>query len=96
VNSIAGSMTTATSSSLFTQANYWRDPASGVANQVQVEYPQFQVDRPEDIAAQNNVLLFFRYLSLETWEFISFHDEFPVKKIFVYWWFEDIFNLIIP
>lgn len=49
VNSIARSMTTATSSSRFTQPNYWRDPASGVAYQVQVEYPQYQVDRPEDI-----------------------------------------------
>jgi multidrug efflux pump subunit AcrB len=42
-------MTTATSSSRFTQPNYWRDPVSGVAYQVQVEYPQYLVDRPEDI-----------------------------------------------
>jgi multidrug efflux pump subunit AcrB len=49
VDNIAKSMVTATSSSRFTQPNYWRDPASGVAYQVQVEYPQYQVDNPEDI-----------------------------------------------
>lgn len=48
-NNIVRSMTTATSSSRFTQPNYWRDPVSGVAYQVQVEYPQYQVDKPEDI-----------------------------------------------
>ena len=42
-------MVTATSSSRFTQPNYWRDPASGVAYQVQVEFPQYEVDKPEDI-----------------------------------------------
>jgi multidrug efflux pump subunit AcrB len=49
VDQIAKSMVTATSSSRFTQPNYWRDPVSGVAYQVQVEYPQYQVDKPEDI-----------------------------------------------
>lgn len=49
VDNIAQSMTTATSSSRFTQPNYWRDPVSGVAYQVQVEYPQYLVDKPEDI-----------------------------------------------
>ena len=49
VDNIAKSMTAATSSSRFTQPNYWRDPVSGVAYQVQVEYPQYQVDKPEDI-----------------------------------------------
>ncbi len=49
VNNIARSMVTATSSSRFTQPNYWRDPASGVAYQVQVEFPQYEVDKPEDI-----------------------------------------------
>lgn len=49
VDNIAKSMTAATSSSRFTQPNYWRDPVSGVAYQVQLEYPQYQVDKPEDI-----------------------------------------------
>lgn len=49
VDEIARSMVTATSSSRFTTPNYWRDPNSGVAYQVQVEYPQYQMDRPEDI-----------------------------------------------
>lgn len=49
VDQIAKSMVTATSSSRFTRPNYWRDPVSGVAYQVQVEYPQYQMDKPEDI-----------------------------------------------
>ncbi|MEX0981972.1 MAG: efflux RND transporter permease subunit [Bacteroidales bacterium] len=49
VDDIAKSMVVATSSSRFTKPNYWRDPASGVAYQVQVEYPQHQVNKPEDI-----------------------------------------------
>ncbi|NLR91564.1 efflux RND transporter permease subunit [Flammeovirga agarivorans] len=46
---ISKSMVTATSSSRFTQPNYWRDPNSGVAYQVQVEYPQYDMNSPEDI-----------------------------------------------
>lgn len=49
VENIARSMVTVTSSSRFTQPNYWRDPVSGVAYQVQVEYPQYQVNTPEDM-----------------------------------------------
>ncbi len=49
VNDISQSMVTATSSSRFTQPNYWRDPASGNAYQVQVEYPQYQMNSPEDL-----------------------------------------------
>ncbi len=49
VDEIAKSLVTATSSSRFTQPNYWRDPVSGVAYQVQVEYPQYQMNSPEDI-----------------------------------------------
>lgn len=49
VNQISRSLVTATSSSRFTQPNYWRDPSSGVAYQVQVEYPQYQVSEPEDL-----------------------------------------------
>lgn len=49
VNEIARSMVTATSSSRFTQPNYWRDPSSGNAYQVQVEYPQHQMNSPEEL-----------------------------------------------
>lgn len=49
VDNIARSMVAATSSSRFTQPNYWRDPVSGVAYQVQVEYPQHEVNEPADI-----------------------------------------------
>ena len=37
---VARSLMTATSSSRFVEANYWRDPASGNAFQIQVEIPQ--------------------------------------------------------
>lgn len=49
VKDISNSLVTATSSSRFTTPNYWRDPASGNAYQVQVEYPQYAMDGPEDI-----------------------------------------------
>lgn len=49
VNDISRSVVTAVSSSRFTQPNYWRDPASGVAYQVQVEYPQYLINEPEDL-----------------------------------------------
>ncbi len=49
VNDISRSIVTALSSSRFTQPNYWRDPVSGVAYQVQVEYPQYLVNKPEDM-----------------------------------------------
>jgi multidrug efflux pump subunit AcrB len=50
VDEISKSLVTATSSSRFTQPNYWRDPVSGVAYQVQVEYPQYRVNSPSEIA----------------------------------------------
>lgn len=49
VKDIAQSMVAATSSSRFTQPNYWRDPSTGNAYQVQVEYPQYQMNSPEDV-----------------------------------------------
>ncbi|WP_372950457.1 efflux RND transporter permease subunit [Mariniphaga sp.] len=48
-DNISKSIVAVTSSSRFTTPNYWRDPASGVAYQVQVEYPQHMVNKPEDI-----------------------------------------------
>lgn len=49
VKDIAQSMVTATSSSRFTTPNYWRDPVSGNAYQVQVEYPQHQMNSAQEI-----------------------------------------------
>ncbi len=49
VDQIGRSLVAATSSSRFTQPNYWRDPASGVAYQVQVEIPQQRIASIEDI-----------------------------------------------
>lgn len=49
VEQVGRSLVAATSSSRFTQPNYWRDPASGVAYQVQVEIPQARIASLEDI-----------------------------------------------
>lgn len=49
VEQVARSLVGATSSSRFTQPNYWRDPTSGTAYQVQVEIPQSQMKSIEDV-----------------------------------------------
>jgi multidrug efflux pump subunit AcrB len=49
VEQIGRSLAAATSSSRFIQPNYWRDPASGVAYQVQVEIPQSRMNSVEEI-----------------------------------------------
>ena len=49
VKDISNSLVTATSSSRFTTPNYWRDPSSGNAYQVQVEYPQHEMNSPGDV-----------------------------------------------
>ncbi len=41
----------ATSSSRFVVPNYWRDPASGIGYQVQVEIPQALMKAPKDVEA---------------------------------------------
>ena len=46
---VAKSVTPFTSSSRFTVPNYWRDPASGVGYQVQVEVPQALVNSARDL-----------------------------------------------
>ncbi|HTF18916.1 MAG TPA: efflux RND transporter permease subunit [Chryseolinea sp.] len=49
VDQISKSTIAATSSSRFTQPNYWLDKTSGTAYQVQVEYPQYQMNSADDI-----------------------------------------------
>ncbi|WP_238531671.1 efflux RND transporter permease subunit [Nitritalea halalkaliphila] len=49
VKEISEALVTATSSSRFTEPNYWRDPESAVAYQVQVEYPQYLVADQADV-----------------------------------------------
>lgn len=46
---VAKSLVSATSSSRFVQPNYWRDPSSGIAYQVQVEIPQADMASLEDL-----------------------------------------------
>ncbi len=48
---VVRSVVPATSSSRFTQPNYWRDPNSGNAFQIQVELPQDRVQSVDDIGS---------------------------------------------
>ncbi len=48
---VARSLVAATSSSRFVEPNYWRDPASGNAFQIQVEIPQHRMSSLEEIRA---------------------------------------------
>ncbi len=50
MSDVVKSLVPATSSSRFTQPNYWRDPKSGNAFQIQVELPQNREQSIEDIA----------------------------------------------
>ena len=49
VDDVGRSIVAATSSSRFVQPNYWADPRSGIAYQVQVEIPQHAMDSAEDV-----------------------------------------------
>jgi multidrug efflux pump subunit AcrB len=51
MSSVARSLLMVTSSSRFVDPNYWRDPVSGNAFQIQVEIPQSLVASAEDVAA---------------------------------------------
>jgi multidrug efflux pump subunit AcrB len=46
---VARSLTPATSSSRYVDANYWRDPNTGIAYQIQVEVPQHEMRKLEDV-----------------------------------------------
>lgn len=50
MSDVARSLVAATSSSRFTDPNYWRDPNSGNAFQIQVEIPQNRVQSTSDMA----------------------------------------------
>jgi len=50
VDQIGRSLAAATSSSRYVVPNYWRDPVTGIAYQVQVEIPQALIHSVEDIA----------------------------------------------
>lgn len=49
VDDVGRALVSATSSSRFTQPNYWADPGSGIAYQVQVEIPQHEMRSVEDV-----------------------------------------------
>jgi multidrug efflux pump subunit AcrB len=47
---VANSVVAATSSSRFVVPNYWRDPATGIGYQVQVEIPTARMNSPREVA----------------------------------------------
>src|SRR5262249_47396081 len=47
---VGRSLAAATSSSRYVTPNYWRDPANGIAYQVQVEIPQARIASIDDVA----------------------------------------------
>jgi multidrug efflux pump subunit AcrB len=49
MSDVVRSVVPATSSSRFTQPNYWRDPNSGNAFQIQVQLPQNRIQSEEDV-----------------------------------------------
>jgi len=49
MSNVAKSLVAATTSSRFVEANYWRDPVSGNAFQIQVEIPQHRMASVEDL-----------------------------------------------
>ena len=49
VDQITKSSVAATSSSRFTQPNYWLDKAIGTAYQIQVEYPQYRMNSSDEL-----------------------------------------------
>jgi multidrug efflux pump subunit AcrB len=51
MSDVARSVVPATSSSRFTEPNYWRDPASGNAFQIQVELPQNRMQSIEQVGS---------------------------------------------
>lgn len=66
VDEISKSTVAATSSSRFTQPNYWLDKSTGTAYQVQVEYPQYQMNSTDDIElipVSNNPQIYLRDVS---------------------------------
>ena len=74
---IGKSMVAATSSSRFTQPNYWLDKATGTAYQVQVEYPQLVMNSPDDIEnvpVSTNPPVYLR--DVATWKMTSSPGEY--------------------
>lgn len=77
VDDIGKSMVAATSSSRFTQPNYWLDKTTGTAYQVQVEYPQFIMNSTDDIEGvpvSNDPLIYLR--DVASWRMTSTPGEY--------------------
>jgi CzcA family heavy metal efflux pump len=49
IDQVSRSTVAATSSSRFTQPNYWLDKTTGTAYQVQVEYPEYKMNSPDQL-----------------------------------------------
>jgi multidrug efflux pump subunit AcrB len=79
VDQVSKSTTAATSSSRFTQPDYWLDKTTGTAYQVQVEYPQYTMNNPEQVeliplSVNANTPLYLR--DVASWEKIYTAGEY--------------------
>ncbi|HMH32174.1 MAG TPA: efflux RND transporter permease subunit, partial [Puia sp.] len=79
VDDAAKSVVAGTSSSRFTTPVYWLDNASGNAYQVQVEYPQFKMNNPEQVeqipvASANGKTIYLR--DVADWKKINTVGEY--------------------
>lgn len=75
VDQISKSIVAATSSSRFTQPNYWLDKNTGTAYQIQVEYPQYRLNSSEELELIP--------LANTAGNLIYLRDVATLKKIFV-------------
>lgn len=74
---VGRSLVAATSSSRFTQPNYWLEKSTGTAYQVQVEYPQYRMsstDEIESIPVSGNPPVYLR--DLARWKNIQSPGEY--------------------
>jgi multidrug efflux pump subunit AcrB len=86
---VARSLVAATSSSRYVQPIYWRDPSSGVAYQVQVEIPQFQMTSLEDVrnvpvmpSTPNHASVYVRDLAqVESGSMIGEYDRYNMQRM---------------
>jgi CzcA family heavy metal efflux pump len=75
IDQISKSIVAATSSSRFTQPNYWLDKNTGTAYQIQVEYPQYRLNSSEELELIP--------LANTAGNLIYLRDVATLKKIFV-------------
>jgi multidrug efflux pump subunit AcrB len=85
---VANSVVAATSSSRFVVPNYWRDPASGIGYQVQVEVPTARMNAPREVGlvpikrpTQNGQLFLQDVARLREGTVVGEYDRYNMKRL---------------